>query len=122
MAGKGGNRACISTALRRVAVLVVLAVSMSGCVRGDLEYLASDASDGRDNGTAGSVHAQDYLLRYLTPLTVGTNSAATGTDTYKQAFSGGTNVIGVLPGSDLADQYVLVLTSFSYVLFEPSGR
>ena len=65
--------------LRRVAVLVGVAVLMSGCVRADLEYLASDASDGRDNGTAGSVRAEDYLLGYLAELTVGANPAATGT-------------------------------------------
>ena len=93
--------------LRRVAVLVGLAVFMSGCVRGDLEYLASDASDGRNNATAGSVRAQDYLLAYLTTLTVGANSAATGNDAYKQVFTGGTNIIGMIPGTDLADQYVI---------------
>ncbi len=88
---------------------------MSGCVRGDLEYLASDATDGRDNATAGSVRAQDYILGYLTTLTMGANSASTGNDAYKQVFTGGTNIVGMIPGTDLADQYVVIGAHYDHL-------
>ena len=101
--------------LRRVAVLVGLAVLMSGCVRADLDYLASDVSDGRNNDTVGSVRAQNYLLGYLAASTVGANPAASGHDAYKQVFTGGTNVIGVLPGTDLADQYVMIGAHYDHL-------
>jgi Zn-dependent M28 family amino/carboxypeptidase len=93
---------------------VTLALALSGCVRRDLERLASDAADGRDNGTPGSVLAQDHILGYLRAWTDGPN-VGTGDARYKQAFGGGTNLIGVLPGTDLAGEYVLVGAHYDHV-------
>ncbi|HEX5096386.1 MAG TPA: M28 family peptidase [Acidimicrobiia bacterium] len=103
--------------VRRLVVIglgAAMLLACSGCVRVDLQRLASDAADGRDNGTAGSVLAQDYILDYLRSWTSGPN-AGTGDERYKQAFAGGTNLIGVLPGTDLADEYVLVGAHFDHV-------
>ena len=68
----------------------------------------SDVSDGRNNDTAGSVRAQNYLLGYLGVSAVGANSAGTGEDAYQQAFTGGTNVLGLIKGKDLPNEYVIV--------------
>ncbi len=93
--------------LRGAALALVLAVVAAGCVRGDLEFLAGDAIGGRDNGTPGSTSAQNYILGYLQSWTEGVNGSS-GADAYKQPISGGTNLVGVLPGTDLADEYVMI--------------
>ena len=98
-----------------VAIVLALAVVLSGCVRGDLAYLAADASDGRNNNTAGSQRAQNYLLDYMTRWTDGANSQATGVDAYKQPFDLGTNLVGVIPGTDLADEYVMIGAHYDHV-------
>jgi hypothetical protein len=97
------------------AAVLTLALLLSGCVRADLTYLAADASDGRDNNTAGSQRAQDYLLGYLTQWMDGANSEAAGLDAYKQPFDAGTNLIGVIPGTDLADEYVMIGAHYDHV-------
>jgi Zn-dependent M28 family amino/carboxypeptidase len=91
-----------------LAVVIAGVFMLSACVRGDLEYLAGDATGGRNNNTPGSVLAQDYLLRYLQAWTDGPNAVGVDAGAYRQAFDQGTNIIGVLPGTDLADEYVLV--------------
>ncbi len=97
------------------AIVVGLAVALSGCVRADVLNLAGDATDGRNNNTPGSTLAQNYLLEALTGLTDGANSAATGVDAYKQPFDQGTNLVGVIPGTDLADQYVMIGAHYDHL-------
>ncbi|HYD50533.1 MAG TPA: M20/M25/M40 family metallo-hydrolase, partial [Terriglobales bacterium] len=74
----------------------------------DLEYLASDELDGRDNGTPGSLAAQQYLIEQIRGLAVGLNPAASGDDAFKQAFPTGTNIIGVIPGTESPEEFVVV--------------
>ena len=97
------------------AIVVGLAVALSGCVRADVLNLAGDTTDGRNNNTPGSTLAQNYLLEALTGLTDGANSAATGVDAYKQPFDQGTNIVGVIPGTDLADQYVMIGAHYDHL-------
>ena len=61
-----------------------------------------------DAGTPGGILARDFLVDELQPLAVGANTAATGDGAYLQAFPGGTNVVAIVPGTDLADEYVMV--------------
>src|SRR5690349_9208875 len=93
----------------RVGLALAAAVTamflLSGCLMADVRFLASDAMNGRNNGTAGSTLAQDHILDYLQPWTVGANAAGTGIGAYEQTTTnGGTNLVGILPGSDLADE------------------
>lgn len=88
--------------------VVALALLASACAQFDVKTLASDTSAGRDNDTPGSTITRQYLLGQLKPITRGANTAATGDAAYLQAIPSGTNVVAVLPGGDLADQYVLV--------------
>jgi Zn-dependent M28 family amino/carboxypeptidase len=99
----------------RVGVLILAAALLSSCIRADVTNLASDTFDGRNNGTAGSTLAQNYLLNYLRAWTIGPNSSQTGDNAYKQPFEAGTNIIGVLPGTDLADEYVLLGAHYDHV-------
>jgi Zn-dependent M28 family amino/carboxypeptidase len=94
-------------ALAATAALVA-AVLLSGCLRYDVDHLASDQLGGRDNGTPGSLLAQDHLYANLSRFAVGANQGATGRAAYEQTFAGGTNIIGIIPGTDLADQYVMI--------------
>lgn len=74
----------------------------------DLEFLASDALDGRDNFSPGSLSAQAYIIDQLRGVTVGFDSTKTGDDAFKQPFDEGTNILAVIPGSELPDEFVIV--------------
>jgi Peptidase family M28 len=93
------------------AVLALL----SGCTVVDVAQLSQDGLRGRDNGTPGSALARAYLIDQLKPIARGLNSSATGDAAYLQAISGGTNVVAVIPGTDLADQYVVVGAHYDHV-------
>ena len=56
----------------------------------DVAHLSSDSMDGRNNLTPGGQAARDYLVEQLKP-----NAAV-----YLQPFDKGTNVLGVIPGTD----------------------
>ena len=81
--------------------------------------LASDALGGRDNATPESARAQRYILRRLRRL---------GDDAYRQPFvqSGqvGTNLLAVVRGRELPDEYVIVGAHYDHLgtRSAPDGR
>jgi Peptidase family M28 len=79
-----------------------------------VETLASDDFAGRDNGTPGSRAAQDFLIAQLSEFAEPLTGAA-GPDAYRQSFDVGTNLLAVIPGSDLADQYVIVGAHYDHL-------
>ncbi len=87
---------------------VVANDEFDGFRRGDVEILAADELDGRDNLSPESALARKYLIDQVRGFAVGLNAAATGDAAYEQTFAQGTNVLAVIPGSDLADEYVIV--------------
>ncbi len=96
---------------RRFGVLVAAMVAvagLSGCLPADVEALASDAMGGRENDSAGAASARAYLLDQLRPISQGADTSASGDAAYLQRFYGGTNVVAVIPGTDLAHRYVVV--------------
>jgi hypothetical protein len=95
-----------------LGALVALA---PGCAVIDVARLSQDGLRGRDNGTPGSALARAYLIDELKPIARGLNGSATGDAAYLQAISGGTNVVAVIPGTDLADQYVVVGAHYDHV-------
>jgi Peptidase family M28 len=84
-----------------------------------VETLASDDMAGRDNGTPGSAAAQDFLVGQLSefaqPL------VPTGPDGYRQTFDVGTNLVGIIPGGDLADQYVIIGAHYDHLGSDCTG-
>lgn len=94
--------------IRGAVALVGAVLLLTGCLKADVQKLSSDAFGGRDNGTPGSALAQDYLVERLQTFAVGANSGATGRAAYEQQFAGGTNIIAIVPGTDLADEYVML--------------
>jgi hypothetical protein len=89
-------------------VCPVAASAFTGYEPDDVATLASDAFAGRQNLTAGSEAAQAYLIAELSAFAAGLDASETGDDAYKQPFADGTNILAVIPGGELADQYVLV--------------
>jgi hypothetical protein len=81
----------------------------------DVITLADDVMQGRNNNTAGSILAQDFLIAELSSIAVGLNSAETGDDAFKQPFPLGTNILAVIPGGELPDEYVMVGAHYDHV-------
>jgi Zn-dependent M28 family amino/carboxypeptidase len=91
------------------------AALLSGCTVVDVAQLSQDRLKGRDNGTPGSALARAYLIGQLKPMARGLNTSASGDAAYLQAITGGTNVVAVIPGTDLADQYVVVGAHYDHL-------
>ncbi len=104
---------------RRVLVTIAaVALFAAGCtnVRTDTGVLASDALHGRQNATPDSVAAQNYLIGRLQAFgAVGLDGTKTGADAFRQPFTDGTNVIGVLRGTDLPNEYVMVGAHYDHL-------
>lgn len=86
----------------------------------DLLALADDALQGRNNNTPGSLTAQTYLIGVLQGLgATGLDGGQTGDAAFKQPFvqSGvtGTNILAVIPGSELPNEYVIVGAHYDHV-------
>jgi hypothetical protein len=97
------------------ALAAVVALALGGCIRADVERLAADAMGGRNNGTPGSLLARDYLVERLSTLAEGANPASA--QPYLQPFSTGANIVGIIPGTDLADEYVVIGAHYDHVQF-----
>jgi hypothetical protein len=77
--------------------------------------LAADELGGRDNGTRGSALARRFLIDQLKPISKGLNSSAAGDKAYTQTFPGGANLVSVIPGTDLADEYAVVGAHYDHL-------
>ncbi len=99
--------------LRAVVLATALAVLGGSCAFIDVSVLSSDGYEGRANNTAGSVLAQNYLIGVLTPIASGANTGAA--DPWRQSFASGTNVVALIPGTDLADEYVMIGAHYDHL-------
>jgi hypothetical protein len=90
-------------------------VSVVGFDPNDLITLADDSFGGRPNDTVFSTMAQDFLIDALEPIAEGLNSAQIGDDAFKQAFTLGTNILAVIPGGELPDEYVMVGAHYDHL-------
>lgn len=86
----------------------------------DVFMLADDALMGRNNNTAGSTTAQNYLIGELQAIGAGgLNVGQPGDEAYKQHYvlSGqtGTNIVAIIPGGDLPTQYVVVGAHYDHL-------
>jgi hypothetical protein len=89
-----------------------------GGLKGVTRTLAGDKLAGRDNNTPASLDTQAYLIKKLRRLGPGLMPGA-GDDAYKQPFtlSGqtGTNLLAVIPGRDLPNEYVVVGAHYDHL-------
>lgn len=88
-------------------------------LRSVVRTLAGKKLAGRDNDTPGSIGAQTYLIRKLRRLGAGLNGGGTDDAAYKQPFTNfgqtGTNLLAVMPGSDLAAEYVMIGAHYDHL-------
>jgi uncharacterized repeat protein (TIGR01451 family) len=98
-----------------------------------VETIADDVYEGREIGTSGSTAIQSVLIDELKLISNGLNTAGIGDDAYRQSFTvscskpgcgisctaitpvTGTNLLGVIPGTDLANEYVIVSAHYDHV-------
>ena len=105
---------------RRLLVALVAGVVLvaAGCTKAQVhvDILASDALGGRQNATADSVAAQDYIISQLREYgAAGLDGTQAGDEAYRQHFTDGTNILGVLRGTDLPDEYVMVAGHYDHL-------
>jgi hypothetical protein len=82
--------------------------------RGIVARLASDELAGRDNFSDGSLAAQEFLYDQLSEFAEPAFDGE-GIDGYLQEFPDGTNIVAVIPGTDLADEYVVVGAHYDHI-------
>ncbi len=98
----GSGRGIWACSARSVVTLLVAAGCTTQMI--DETVIASDAMQGRNNLTQGSVNAQSYLIYRLKSMAVGLDTTKTGDDAFKQSWAGGTNILAKIPGTDLAER------------------
>jgi hypothetical protein len=81
----------------------------------DVRVLAGDALGGRDNDTEGSARARRYLIDRLDDFAVGVDASATGDAAFTQAIAGGANVVALIPGEELPDEYVIIGAHYDHL-------
>jgi len=92
----------------RVCLMLVVAMAASACLPYDLIALSGDGVNGRAMNTPGGRQARNYIIDELQDFAEPIQAGVPGAAGYRQNFSEGTNVLGVIPGGDLADEYVVV--------------
>jgi Peptidase family M28 len=93
----------------RAFVAIAACALLAGCAAVDVRRLAGDDTAGRNNNTPGSTTARQYLLDQIQPITNPVGGS------YTHAINLGTNVLGVIPGTDLPGKYVIVGAHYDHV-------
>lgn len=90
-------------------------------VRETTSRLASDAFQGRDNLTEGSRITQEYLIPLLRAIGPGVGGGTDDAD-YKHPFAEGTNLVAVIPGRELPDEYVIIGGHYDHLGVNSRGQ
>lgn len=99
-----------------LATLLIGSLLSASCAVINVDILTDDSLNGRDNNTAGSIAAQDYLIALLSGSGAqGLLGGGQGNADFKQAFTSGTNILALIPGTDLADEYVMVGAHYDHL-------
>ena len=93
----------------RALVAIATCALLAGCAAVDVRRLAGDDTAGRNNNTPGSTTARQFLLDQIQPITDPVGGS------YTHAINLGTNVLGVIPGTDLPGKYVIVGAHYDHV-------
>lgn len=112
----------VTQAVSEAVAPVVVASTDYGQLMEDLRILSADDMQGRDTGSEGGARARDYIVARLEALGVqpspmgrlqpweALGRTREGTKTYN-----GTNIIGVIPGTRVADKYIVVTAHYDHV-------
>ena len=105
--GPSGRRRCRKSG--RVAAFAMITAAACTPLTTHVHILGSDALQGRQNDTAASVASQNYIISQLKSYgATGLETTKTGDDQFRQSFTLGTNVVGVIRGTELPNEYVIV--------------
>lgn len=91
---------------------------------GLVAIIADDVYAGRNNGSAGSAAIRAVLIDELQLFADGLNTGQVGDAAYEQAFNtsaAGTNIVAVIPGTDLANEYVMIGGHYDHLGTGPGG-
>ena len=80
-----------------------------------LTTLASDELMGRDNLTPDSVRVQELLVEQLSQFAEPVYPDREGIAGYQQEFDVGTNIMALVPGGELADEYVMIGAHYDHL-------
>lgn len=110
--------------LKAIAALAVASVMTIACsdgsdnrdnpapvqlnVRELVETLAADEMNGRDNLTAGSLLAQNFLIKELEKIADPVFTELQGADGYLQHYAVGSNILAIVKGGELPEEYVMI--------------
>lgn len=97
------------------SLLVVCAFALSACTHVHVAFLADDDWGGRVPGTAGHESAQSYIVAYLAAHGAEAMDGTTDPAAYRAPYATGTNLIARIPGTDLADEIVLVGAHYDHI-------
>lgn len=80
-----------------------------------VSFLASDETDGRDEGTPGSELARSFIIDEMKRC--GVQPAVAGSFEQPITTGAGVNIVGVIPGSDpaLADRHVMISAHYDHL-------
>ena len=81
--------------------------------RAVVETLAADELEGRDNQTPGSEASQAYLVEELAEFTEPLDGDSL--DGYGHTVPDGTNLLGLIPGGDLAAEYLVIGAHYDHL-------
>ena len=96
------------------AAATTTAVTVSD-VRAIVETMASDEFDGRANGSPGSEAARRYLIDRLSAYAQPVYADRPGDAGFVQTLTDGTNVLALIPGGELSDEYVVVGAHYDHL-------
>jgi Peptidase family M28 len=112
-------------AYARPSDLEVEAAKAGQGVRAVVKRLSGASYEGRDNDTPASDRVQQLLVKKLRRLGAGLDATATGDDAYRQPFvqaaqagqvgQVGTNLVAVIRGRELPDEYVIVGAHYDHL-------
>lgn len=96
-------------------LLVTACLFLAACPREDVSKLGGTKfGQGRLPGSAGSIRSQDYIIDKLQPHAQGLLNGS-GSSSFKQQYPGGTNILAVMPGTDLANEYIIVGAHYDHL-------
>lgn len=75
-----------------------------------VEALASDELSGRDSQTPGSTAAQTLIVEQISQF-----AQPALPDGYLQEFAYGTNILALIPGGDLTDEYIVIGAHYDHI-------
>lgn len=126
--GQGGIGRTVGRALVAAAVAVAVAVAVGwsspasgrtgqeagSALERDVRALASDEMGGRAPGTPGWQRAQDYIIDRLDDFSEGLD-AGSGADAFTQEIGDRVNIVAVIPGDELADEFVVLGAHYDHL-------